>query len=188
MKGRSMKKTAGIAKLFRLVREEHGVELLEFALVLPVLILLLFGVFQIGYTMYVYHFTTYAAEEGARYAAVRGQTWSTNTPVSCATAAQYECTATPAMIQSYVQSLATPGIVSTNLTIDETSTDVWPGLNPDGNNTNCTPNTNSRGCLVVVKVNYAFNSVPTVKMVGFFPYMKLSSMTMTATSKSVIQE
>jgi len=51
---------------FRLAHEEHGAELVEFALAASLLALVLFGVFQWMFAMYAYHFTNFAAQQGAR--------------------------------------------------------------------------------------------------------------------------
>jgi len=56
---RNMKKT----------RKERGVELLEFALVLPFLLLLLVGTIEFGRAFYSYHILSKAVRDGARYLA-----------------------------------------------------------------------------------------------------------------------
>jgi Flp pilus assembly protein TadG len=187
-KGQSMKRKwkriPDMQKLFRLVREESGSELVEFSVVLWLLILLLFGVFQWAYAMYAYHFTTYAAQEGTRFAMVRGATWSQYTTTNCSTSAppgftmKYACTASSTDIQNYVQSLA-PGAINRNsVTIDTTTSDIWPGENPDNTTSGCAT-ANSKGCLVKVKVSYTFN---------FLPFLKISAVPMSATSEKVILE
>jgi Flp pilus assembly protein TadG len=182
-KGPAMKNRIGTQMLLRLAREEVGAELVEFSLTALILIVLLFGVFNWMFGMYAYHFTTYAAQQSSRFAMVRGHTWSKNTTTSCSTSAppnfklSYNCTASSADIENYVQSLATPGINPTKVTIDTTSSDVWPGQTPDGATTPCATNANSPGCLVKVKVSYTFN---------FLPFLKLSALPISATSEKVI--
>jgi hypothetical protein len=51
---------------------ESGVAAVEFAVVLPVLLLLLFGIVQFGMVFVVHNAMTYAAQQGARVAAVQG--------------------------------------------------------------------------------------------------------------------
>ncbi len=178
-----MKKAIDMRKLFRLARDERGSTLVEFAMTALLLILLVSGVLQWILAMYAYHFTSYAAEEGARFAAVRGYTWSKSKTTSCSTSAPpsftmpYECTASAADIQNYVESLATGGINASNVTIDETSSYVWPGETPDNTTTGCTTNTNSQGCLVKVTVSYSFS---------LLPFMKNPSLSFSATSENVI--
>ncbi len=180
-----MNKGTTMQKLLRLAREENGAELVEFAVTSLVLITLMFTIFNWMLGMYVYHFTSYAAQQATRFAIVRGYTWSKNTTESCSTSAPpnftmpYNCTASATDIQNYVQSLAGPLIVPSGLTINTTSSSVWPGQTPDGATGPCTPNANSKGCLVKVVVSYSFS---------FFPIMKLSALPMTATSEKVIQQ
>lgn len=181
-----MRRISVMPKLFRLAREERGSELVEFAMTAWLLVLVLFGVYQWGYAMYAYHFVTYAAEEGSRFATVRGHTWSEYETTSCSTSAppsftlKYTCEASSGDIQNYVQSLATGAINYKNVTIDETSSDLWPGTTPDCTSacSACTT-TNSKGCFVKVKVSYTFN---------FVPFLKITALTMTATSQNVIQQ
>jgi len=52
------------------LRSERGASTVEFALLLPVLVLLLFGIFEFGLAYNSYLAVTHAAREGARMAAV----------------------------------------------------------------------------------------------------------------------
>jgi hypothetical protein len=52
----------------RLIRREHGAVALEFAIVLPVLMLLVFGIIDFGHAWYMKHLISDAGREGARYA------------------------------------------------------------------------------------------------------------------------
>jgi Flp pilus assembly protein TadG len=182
-----MKKKTSMQKLHRLAREESGAELVEFALTSLMLMGLLFAVFNWILGMYVYHTMTYAAQQATRFAIVRGYTWSKNTSEPCGTSAPpnftvpYNCTATATDIQNYVQSLASPGVVPSGLTINTTSSYVWPGTTPacTSSCSACSTHANSPGCLVKVTVNYNFS---------FMPLMKLSALPMQATSEKVIEE
>jgi Flp pilus assembly protein TadG len=177
-----MKKGFHLRILLRLAREEHGTELVEFAMTAMVLILVLFGILELMLAMYAYHFTTFAAQEGARFAMVRGNTWSQNISSDCSTSVPpnftmvYNCTATASDIQNYVQSLASGGIKPSDVTINTTSTYVWPGTNPDGTTAGCTT-PNSKGCMVKVTVSYSFNLVP---------FLHLTALPINATSEKVI--
>jgi Flp pilus assembly protein TadG len=162
-------------------REECGAALVEFAVSVTLLMFLLFAVFQGIFAMYIYHYTAWAAQQGARFAIVRSHTFSTNVTSYCNTSAPpnftmaYGCEAKASDIQNYVQSL---GAINSNaLTINTTSSYVWPGTNPDGNTTGCTANPNSKGCLVKVTTSYSFN---------LLPYMPASALKMAATSEKVI--
>lgn len=176
----------GMQKLIRLAREESGAELVEFAMTALILMGLMVGMFGFTLAMYAYHFVSSAAQQGMRFAIVRGHTWSKDETENCSTSAPpnfsmaYNCTASAADIQNYVQSLATAGITASNVTIDTTSGDVWPGTTPDcSSSCSCSP-TNSQGCLVKVKVSYTFNYF------NVYPLNKLSSWSMSATSEGVI--
>jgi Flp pilus assembly protein TadG len=184
MKGVSMKKGIGRHKLLRrLAHEDSGAQLVEFSMAALTLISLLFGTFNWMFGMYAYHFTTYAAQQATRFAMVRGHTWSKNTTTSCSTSAPpnftlpYDCTASSTDIQNYVQSLVTPGINYGNVSVNTTSSYVWPGQNPDGTTTGCTTNANSQGCMVKVTVSYTFN---------LLPFAKGAALPISATSEKVI--
>lgn len=170
-------------KLLNLAREERGSSLVEFAMTGWILMLLIVGVFQCMIAMYAYHFTTYAAQAGTRFAMVRGHTWSSQgITEGCGTSAppsfqmKYNCEASSTDIQNYVQSLATPGILPSNVSINTTSSYVWPGKTPDGVTSTCST-VNSQGCLVKVTVNYTFN---------FVPYMPMTALSLTSTSETSI--
>ncbi len=174
-----MKRRIGMGKVMRLARGEGGAELVEFAMSSLILMMLLFGVFEVAYSMYAYHFTTYAAQQGARFAMVRGHTWSKNTPTDCATsfpgfAMPYDCTAQSSDIQNYVKSLATGGIDPGSITVN---TDHWPGTTVNGTTTGCAAYANNPSCLVKVTVGYSFN---------FIPFLGMSALSMSATSEKTI--
>lgn len=182
-----MKKRLAMQKLFRLACDECGSELVEFALSAMILMGITVGVIGFALAMYTYHCVSAAAQEGARFAMVRGYTWSEYTAEDCSTSTTnftmvYNCTASGTDIQNYVKSLATGGINPAGLTIDTTSADIWPGKNPDGTTTGCAPNANSQGCVVKVKVSYTFD------FFKLFPLANLSNWTMSATAEGVILE
>jgi Flp pilus assembly protein TadG len=54
----------------KLRNERHGQALVEFALILPVLLLLLLGIVEFGLILYDQHVITNASREGARYGIV----------------------------------------------------------------------------------------------------------------------
>jgi len=174
-------------KLLRLACDESGAELVEFAMTALILMGLMVGMIGFMLAMYAYHYVSSAAQQGMRFAIVRGYTWSKDETVNCSTSAPpnftmaYNCTATATDIQNYVKSLATGGINSSNVTIDTTSSDLWPGTTPDCTSScsGCSP-TNSQGCLVKVKVSYTFD------FFKLFPLQKLSNWSMSATSEGVI--
>ena len=57
-------------KRIRIIKNEKGASAVEFAIILPILIMLVFGIFQFGIAYNNYITITHAAREGARRAAV----------------------------------------------------------------------------------------------------------------------
>lgn len=70
--------------LKRLRRSEAGQTLVEFSLVLPVLLVMLFAIVDFGRAMYTWSIVSNAAREGGRTAAVQGTTAQINTAVNSA--------------------------------------------------------------------------------------------------------
>lgn len=62
-----------------------GQNLVEFALVIPIFLLFLFGTLEFGWLLYVDHQVTNAAREGARWAAVHGTRCEAAPPCQLAT-------------------------------------------------------------------------------------------------------
>jgi Flp pilus assembly protein TadG len=58
----------------KIVPARRGAVAIEFALVLPIFLLLVFGVIEVGRMVMVYQILTNGAREGARYAIVPGRT------------------------------------------------------------------------------------------------------------------
>jgi Flp pilus assembly protein TadG len=63
-----------VARLRRAIRDARGAELVEFALVLPILLFVLAGILDMGFLFNNYEVVTNAAREGARLAAIPGWT------------------------------------------------------------------------------------------------------------------
>ena len=59
-----------MSRLRRRVRSERGAELIEFALTLPLLLLLVLGIIEFGFLFQEYEVVTNSAREGARLAAM----------------------------------------------------------------------------------------------------------------------
>jgi len=164
-------------------RCERGSSLVEFALVLTILFMVIFGVMDFSRAAYAYNFIASAASAAARYAIVRGATCST-----WATA----CPAAASDITSYVQSMVPPGIQVTSASTCPGSPSntagtltvcaTWPGT--AGSGSACAETSgkaNTPGCVVKVQVQYAFQfSLP------FLP--RSSTYTMTANSQMVISQ
>lgn len=67
-------------RLLRLGRRQEGATAVEFAIIIPVLMLLILGGMDFGHMFYIEHMITNASREGARYAA--RYTASPNDPAS----------------------------------------------------------------------------------------------------------
>jgi hypothetical protein len=68
------------SKTKRGLRAEHGVTAVEFAIILPILMLLIVGGMDLGHKYYIQYLANNASREGARYAAK--YTWPPVTPTS----------------------------------------------------------------------------------------------------------
>jgi Flp pilus assembly protein TadG len=120
---------------------DQGSELIEFAVCAAVLFTLIFGIINLSIAVYSLNFVSEAAQQGTRYAMVRGSGCTGLTA----------CPAKTSDIQSYVQSLAYPGIASKSIIVTTTYSAYPAG-------TSCTPSTtcNNPGNLVQVKVQYTY--------------------------------
>ena len=58
-------------KLAKFGRSEHGAAMVEFAIVAPLLFMLVFGIIDFGRALFVFNNLTNAAREGARFGATR---------------------------------------------------------------------------------------------------------------------
>src|SRR3984957_19534580 len=156
----------------RILREDDGQTLVEFSISAFVLFVAMLGIMDFSRALYTYHFVSFAAQEGTRYAMVRGADWSP----TCASANSYGCQASAANITSYVQSLAPPGVAASKINV----TPTWPQLNADGTSSGCnaTATENSQGCMVKVQVTYSFQFL--------MPFIPKSALNMSATSERVV--
>ncbi|MEZ2347770.1 TadE/TadG family type IV pilus assembly protein [Terriglobus sp. RCC_193] len=140
------------AKFFsaqRLARHESGSTLLEMALCLSLVSLVMLGIVECSLAVYTEHYVESAALSGARYATVRGSTYS---GTACASASSYQCMADTKSILTYIQSNSAPGIVASQLSV----TASWPGTTGGGGVCDVTQGNGSPGCVVTVTVSYPF--------------------------------
>lgn len=169
-----------IRRLSALAGEECGAELVEFAVSVTVFFMALLGVIGFANAVYVYHFVTWGAQQGTRFAIVHGADFSST---ACSTVAppsfamKYNCEASATDVQNYVRSTTPGGINPSNVSV----TTTWPATTPDCTSgcTACSPAQNA-GCLVQVQVTYSFDF-----SLGFLPNSALS---LTGTSERVIEE
>jgi|SRR5579871_909796 len=144
----------------QLLRGERGTTLVEAALSATLLIGIIFGVIAGGYMLYTYHFLSYAARSGARYAMVRGS--------ACNGVGMPDCpNVTSDQVQTYVRSLRQLGINPSQLTV----TTTWPKAGSD-----------DPGNPVNVTATYPFRFFVPV------PFIKSQTVTMQSTSQMVISQ
>jgi Flp pilus assembly protein TadG len=144
--------------------------MVEFAIVLVVLMTLLLGIMDFSRLLYTYHHVSNAAREGTRWAVLRGASWTATCSSPWATS--FGCKATASDVQSYVRSITPLGINSNSLTV----TTTWPGTRPTG--VSCGSTTNNPGCVVQVKLTYAYNFL--------FPFISRTTWNLSSTSQMVI--
>lgn len=109
-----------------------GASLVELGVTLPVLMTLLFCMFEVCLAFYSHDLISEFARQGTRYAMVHG--------ASCPTTSNPTCEATATQVNTYVSSLSMPNIAGGTITPATTY--------PDGNE--------AVGSRVQVKVTYVF--------------------------------
>ena len=151
----------------RSARKEDGAAIVEFTLSAIILVSLVFGVIGLCMAMYSFHFVSYAAREGTRYAIVRGSSCPAILP-GC------PAPGTGVDVQTYLRGLTYPGIVPGNMTV----TTTWPTTGSA-----CTPSVtpcDNPGNLIQVTVSYQFPLR--------IPYVPAQTLTMNSTSQMVISQ
>ena len=132
-------------KVSVLTRSARGQTLVEFAVASAVFFMIIFGILQFGLAVWNYNMLPSLAQDGARYAAVHGDTNAT----ACTTIAQKECETTSTLVQDFVRSRVV-GMTPTAVTVTTTY--------PDGDN--------SVGDTVQVQVDYTFSAFTTIVRTG----------------------
>ncbi len=166
-----------IAEYLEWLKGQHGSSLVEFALVLILFCMMLFGVAGFGHALYVYHFVSHASKSATRWAAVNGSTCAQDG--SCnGVNGMSNGPADANAVLTYVKNLAPPWIDTTKIT-----TPVICGVAGVSNCADSTPATcaatpNSPGCTVEVQVSYNYSFV--------FPLVINKSMTLSSTSEMII--
>jgi Flp pilus assembly protein TadG len=156
----------------KLTRDERGDSLVEFAVSAIILFTVIFGIMDFSRALFIYHFASYAAQEGTRYAVVRGSYWS---GTSCASTTSSNCEATSSEITTFVKDMAPAAVSSGSITV----TPSWPGKLPNGSTGSCSTTASTDGCLVKVEVQVTFSFI--------LPFLPKNSMTFVGTSEGVVQ-
>ena len=146
-----------------LLQHDQGQTMVEAALSLALLLSVLFGAMFAGVMLYTYHYLSFAARIGNRYAIVRGSACDPSGGMP-------DCpNVTSDQVQTYVRGLHYAGIDPNQLTVTVT----WPnkaGTDP-GNNP---------GDPVQVRTSYPFTLA--------VPFMTARTLTMHSTSQMVISQ
>lgn len=107
-----------IRRLVRRAADETGAELIEFAMVFPILLLLVAGIADFGFLFQRYEVVTNAAREGARMATLPGYTDADVTQRVQSYLTASGLTATPTISVTWGQQTLTSGRVVNLATVD----------------------------------------------------------------------
>jgi Flp pilus assembly protein TadG len=149
-------------------RREHGSSgqaLVEFALVFPVFLIILFGIVDFGRAIYAYNTLANAAREGARVAIVN----QIQTSPACSTSKPIEDPLNP---QWSIKTCAARSAVSLGIPETDVTVSYAP---PPGATFTCSP-TVRVGCLATVTVEYSYTAITPVigAIVGAIPMSSTS--------------
>lgn len=150
----------------RVWRDNAGSALVEFAISAVILVMVLFGIIECCFALYINDYVSDAARNAARYAIVRGSS-CTGMP---------DCGITSAQLQTFLRNTRYPGITPGNLTATATWLSVSAGTPATW--TACASQCNAPLNAVKVQVNYAFT-------LGI-PFWRTRSVTLSSTSQMVI--
>jgi hypothetical protein len=134
---------------------EGGQSLVEFALILPIILLIITGVFDVARAVWQENTLAYAAREGTRYAIVHGSGYCSIT--ACPDPSGIAWPGNDSSVRTVVQQAAVG--VGGAITVDVT----WPG--PDGiahNSDDCY----DRNCPVAVVATAQFVPLPSYYLLG----------------------
>lgn len=160
---------------------DEGATLVETAISIAIVLMLIFGVFDMSLCFYTYHFVSDAAREGSRWAMVRGSLSCTQTPNLSG------CGATDAKVDAYVKGLSYPGIDSADyMTVSTTwlcAGSLTGATGQTWSAANCgTTGQNAPGNQVQVTVTYNFPlSIP-------FATLPENALSVSSTSSMVISQ
>lgn len=125
-----------------------------------VMLSLVFGVIELCWGVYSFHYLGNAAHEAARYAIVRGGSWTTSCDGTGSAGSGYgssQCQASSNDIANYVASRNFPGV---NVTASDVCVEYFSSV-PSSTSTSCSASsgsgvTNSPGDIVQVTIHYPF--------------------------------
>jgi Flp pilus assembly protein TadG len=147
----------------KLMFSDQGQTLVETALSLGLLLTMILGVIEGALMLTTYHYLSYAARQGSRYAMVRG---------SQCTGFANACPAVASDVTTYVRGIPFVGVDPTKLTVNTT----W-GPAPATGSSCATPACDDPGDQVTVTVTYPLSGF-TVPLISAFSGNMHSSSTM----------
>jgi Flp pilus assembly protein TadG len=136
------------SKLYPL-KSQNGAQLVEFAIILPLLITILFAVIEFGFMLYDQAIITNASREGARagvVAAIQGSGFSSYPGCASATSGITDGTATAGCVAKNYVSNSLVSFYSPAPTAIITATNIGP----------CTPLPPSNACKLQVNITYNY--------------------------------
>lgn len=154
---------------------EAGSTLVETAVSILILLTFLMGIMEISLAGYTYHIVSELAQEGTRYAMIRGSTAAGSAGTACAAPGPPTCVAQSADIQSFVTNFGFPGIDSSKMTV----TPSWSAF-ASGSSCPGTGPCNSPGNSVTVQVQYSFPIA--------VPFVSVRTINMSSTSSMIIAQ
>jgi Flp pilus assembly protein TadG len=151
---------------------QRGGALVEFAIVGPIMLMLLVAAVELSWIAYGNHSAGYAAQLGARWASVRGANCRNGAGIDAA--GNGLCPVTPVAVSIYVKNQV-PGLAS-----DATVASAWSAPPPAWSNapSNCSAANQAAGCIVTVTVKNTFDLL--------IPFVYSGRITMTRQSQSVV--
>lgn len=159
-------------------RREHGQALVEFALVIPVFLLVVFGLIDLGRFVFADSVLSQAAREGARVAAVEAN-WLSSTDTSCGQPGGQACPASVPALVTDIRNAANGMVAGLGGTIATVyvSCDA-PGSEPTGAWIGATCISNRQGNVVSVRIVFTYNPITPVvgPMIGPVTRQAASSM------------
>jgi Flp pilus assembly protein TadG len=133
-------------------RTRNGQGLVEFALVIPLILLMFMGILDFGRAIYAYNTIANAARQGARVAAVNQADPSAPNNRLCAGDQPVENPASPHLS---IKGCAVQAAISLGLQPSAVAVNYAP---PSGVNISCSP-TLDVGCIAVVTVTYSWAAI-----------------------------
>lgn len=154
-------------------RASSGQGLVEFALVFPIIVLLFFGIFDLGRGVFAYNTIANAARQGARVAAVNQLA-----PLSATTCAENMPVEDLANPHWSIKACAASAAVSLGIQTGAVSVTY---AKPPNTSLSCSQTTLQRGCIASVTVAYTWT--PSTPVIGNI----IGPITMTSTSQIPIE-